>query len=225
MISPIISINPKIMADEIQRLKEGSRQYDALRSLSAKNLNSFPYYRSSGYEASGVTFTYDASGIITANGTATANATFACHSRSVGATNSLILPNGVYKLTGGVNEKCYVFANNTIGGSASSLGTDYGDGVLFHLVGSDSVPEGFSQVATYCVVASGETVTNFTFKPMLELISLDDPEAYQPYTLSNQELTTGLNALKCTETTAGTYKLQATVAADGSVSYEWVEVV
>ena len=225
MISPIISINPRIMSDEIQRLKEGSRQFDALRTLGAKNLNSFPYYRSSGYEASGVTFTYDETGIVTANGTASANATFACHSRSVGATNTLILPNGVYRLTGGVSDKCYVFANNTVSGAAHGLGNDYGDGVLIHLTGSDSVQEGYSQIATYCVVASGETVTNFTFKPMLELISLDDPEAYQPYTLSNIELTEAVNALKCSETTAGTYKLEATVDASGNITYEWVEVV
>lgn len=221
MISKIISTNPAIMADEIQRLKEGSRQFDALRSLSVKNLNAFPYYRASGYETNGITYTYDSNGVVTANGTATANALFACHSRNVGATSSLVLPNGLYKITGGVNENCFVFANNTVGGVSHNLGNDYGGGTLIHLTGSDSVAEGFSQIAIYCAVASGATVTNQEFKPMIELVALDDPGAFQPYTLPNSEL----SKLVCTETTAGTYKLEATVAADGSITYEWVEVV
>ena len=224
MISPIISINPRIMSDEIQRLKEGSRQFDALRSLSAKNLNSLPYYRASGYETNGITYTYDETGIVTANGTATANATFACHSRS-STTNGLIIPNGTYRLSGGISDKLYLFANYTKSGSAVTGGNDRGDGVVFHVGGSDNAPDGYTLLAIVCDVVAGETVENVAFKPMLELISLDDPEAYQPYTLTNQELTTGINALKCTETTAGTYKLQATVDASGNITYEWVEVV
>lgn len=222
MISKIISTNPAIMADEIQRLKEGTKQFDALRSLSAKNLNFLPYQRESGWEGGGITYTYDNTGIVTTNGTATANSSFACHPRSVSSSEyDLILPNGMYRLSGGVDENHYVYSNVTKSGSAYLLGRDEGGGVTIKLEGSDSMPDGFTKVSIFVGIASGTTVTDYTIKPMLELVTLDNPEAFQEWSMTNSELTKIVNALKCKETTAGSYYLTATVNSEGAITYSW----
>ena len=59
-----------------------------------------------------------------------------------------------------------------------------------------------------------------TFYPMIRLAYDNDP-TYQPYAMTNNELTVKVAPMACDKTTAGTYTLSATVDSDGNVTYTW----
>ena len=227
MISKIISTNPAIMADEIQRLKEGLEgSVGALRSLSAKNLNLYPY-KDTTKTHNGVTFTDVGDGTITASGTASdANdGLFHCHPRTPTGLSVLTIPNGVYRISGcpvGGSPSTYrIHALTTIGGSASTLADDYGSGATFRASGDDSSTTSTTIEIRLDVIKKYAITDTITFKPMLELISLDDPKAFAPYSETNNQLTSDVNKLLCTKTTAGSYYLTATVNSEGAITYSW----
>lgn len=229
MISKIISSNPAIMADEIQRLKGGlENSVSALRSLSAKNLNLYPY-RDTTKTHNGVTFTDIGDGTITASGTASDSndALFHCHPRTPTGSSVLTIPNGVYRISGcpeGGSDTTYrIHILTTINGLATRLADDYGNGVTFKASGDDSSTTHTTIEIRLDVMKKYAITGTLTFKPMLELISLDDPEAFATYSETNNELTSDVDKLKCKETTAGTYILLATVDSEGAISYSWVD--
>ena len=162
--------------------------------LGAKNLNALPYYETGTFVENGITWVVNDDGTATANGTATtSNSNLICHVRrssSEGRPTDLFIPNGKYILSGcsgGSSSTFYIVASVTISGSASNLGTDYGDGVLIEINGDDYSNNGaYLQIA--CVVRSGQTVNNIVFKPMLRLAS-DSDATFQPYAMTNLELT------------------------------------
>ena len=234
MNSPIISSNPRILSDEIQRLKDGSlatnSAVDAVRSLTAKNLNLYPY-RDTTKTTNGITFTDVGDGTVTASGTASDSndALFHCHPRTPTGSSVLTIPNGTYRISGcpagGSTSTYRIHVLTTKNSSASTLVDDYGEGATFKASGDDSSTTSTTVEIRLDVMKKYAITDTITFKPMLEVISLDDPEAFQEWSMTNNELTKIVNALKCSETTAGTYKLEATVDASGNITYEWVEVV
>lgn len=111
----------------------------------------------------GVTFTVNADGSVTVNGTATANAYF--------VVGKLTLSAGSYIVSGcpanGSSSKYFVYADHSGGKS------DYGSGGAFTLADTKEV------IATIAV-RSGITVSNLTFYPMIRLASITD-DTFEPY--------------------------------------------
>lgn len=237
MASPIISINPKIMSDEIQRLKNWStvadenirERVDWITSgiIGAKNFNSYPYNETS-HTDNGIVWTDNGDGTIKANDKATGNSDFFCHSRVQTSVNTLRLPNGKYILSGcpsgGGNTTFFVRVQATLNGVATTIAQDTGSGSDEFTVNGDDNNTDFAVVTVDCRIVNGYTADNLLFKPMIRRAE-DSDDTWEPYSMTNKQLTDLISNIKCSKTTAGTYKLEATVAADGSVSYEWVEVV
>lgn len=144
------------------------------QDIPSKNLLS--YNCPSSYTTNGITYTVNADGSITANGTATALSTFIFSS-------SCFLKAGTYILNG-----C------PIGGSSTtyeiSLGVhnilsktnDYGNGATFTL--QNDLTLSYVQI----VVRSGQTVSNKVFYPMIRPSTITDG-TYVPYSATNIELT------------------------------------
>lgn len=148
--------------------------------LGAKNLIPYPYYDASGSTNRGITFTYDADGVITANGTS-----FEANLDSfflVNRTSDLTLKAGSYIISGcptnGGNTKYWIVVYK----GTSEIVRDYGEGAMFTL-NSDTA------VAVQCqVYRNGYVANNLVFKPMLRLAE-DTDDTYQPYAMTNRELT------------------------------------
>lgn len=237
MVSKIISTNPAIMADEIQRLKEVSIKANtsieninsSMGVLGAKNLNSFPYYNDSRTIAD-IVWTVNADGSLSATGTASSNSSFSCHSRNV-ATNKLVLPNGKYIVNGcpegGSDDTWSIIIARTYNGVSDTICINTVGDTEFTLNGDDYSTDEV-QVQLLCRIMSGKQVSGLVFKPMIRLASVES-DTWEPYANTNKQLTDDVAALnfdlRCTKTTAGTYKLEATVDARGAITYEWVEVV
>lgn len=231
MYSPIISTNPKIMSDEIQKLKDQDvstgKSIDTLRAFSAKNMNTYPYYETTKTTDQGVTFTDrgDGSVYVSADSITTGTSSFVCHSRVLARKPLLILPNGRYRVSGwtALTPSGQLTVAITKGSAGVKLAEDTGKGAEFTINGDDNYTD--KAVVQIAIDIKKSVTVNAIITPMIECLELADPDAWQSYSLSNSALTSKVNALECKETTAGTYKLEATVDASGDVSYEWVEVV
>lgn len=132
------------------------------------------------YTINGVTFTINADGTITANGTATGGR--ADIYLRYNNTKSGLLANTLYTLTGcpsgGSSTKyCMQFWNN----SAQTGDNDFGNGCNFYL------PSASNQVTILARVCENQTASNLTFKPMIRLAT-DVDATYTPYTPSNRDL-------------------------------------
>ena len=115
----------------------------------------------------GITFTVNDDGSVTANGTATATATFNI------ATN-LELPNGEYILSGtpadGGSDAYYMYLS---GAGTGITGSDRGQGYTFVI--NDNI---ISSIKIY--VTSEEPLNNVTFYPMIRKADVTD-DTYEPY--------------------------------------------
>jgi len=150
-------------------------QLNAQRVLGAKNL--LPNTAIS-QTIRGVTFTVNADGSVTANGTATEG-----NASLLNWSNTLTLPPGKY-----------IFSGCPSGGSSTTYALliqdepytesifEYGDGAVIDI----SETKTFHPYFGY--VKNGVTVSNLTFKPMLRLAS-DPDDTYVPYVMTNRELT------------------------------------
>ena len=147
-------------------------QLNAQGVLGAKNL--LPNNATS-QTINGVTFTVNDDGTITANGTATAVANFNI-SLSISDTLSCIL-NGCP--SGGSDNSYRIGARYNNSGTLT-YNYDTGNGCKINDI--SIVDRVFIQIA------SGQTVNNLVFKPMLRLAS-DPDDTYQPYAMTNRELT------------------------------------
>lgn len=128
---------------------------------------------------SGITYTVNADGSVTCNGTATANT----HLEPVKTSDNYYLPKGTYKLTGcpsGGTDNTYYIRLYNLNSGAVQIGREYGDGLVFTLTGS-------TRIGVQVQVMSGYTANNLTFKPMITVPSYNGD--YVPYAMSNRELT------------------------------------
>ena len=211
----------KVM-ESVETAEDGvDNAFKTMGVMGAKNLNSYPYYHSSGRVNNYVTWTVDSDGILTANGQATGgNSNFCVHNRARSSTD-LILPNGKYILSGcpsGGSDLTYEMRiERLINGNVETLAKDYGNGAEFTLNGDDySSDEVVAQI--FCTVKRDCTASNLIFKPMVRRIE-DTDDTYQPYAMTNKELTDVVNNVP---DTAGTYTLQAVRNADNTITYSWV---
>lgn len=160
--------------------------YKAQGILGAKNLIPYPYYRPDSYMSNGITFIVNADKSITANGTATDDANYACVYRGSNEPHLNVNVGEQYILSGSPAGSSistyYINILNTQNGEANSIARDFGGSATFTL------PTSEEYYGVGVVIKSGVTVTNLTFKPMLRLAS-DTDSTYQPYAMTNKELT------------------------------------
>lgn len=119
---------------------------------------------------SGITFTVNDDGSITANGTATAQAYL-----TVGSISNL----GQVILSGcpeGGGDTTYFLTTRT---TSYTQQYDYGTGVTINNTVAEQVQ---------IIIRSGVTVSNLVFRPMIRLASIED-DTYVPYAKTNVELT------------------------------------
>lgn len=133
---------------------------------------------------SGVTFTKNSDGTITANGTATANIYFV-----IGTVSNLIgsfVLNGCPTGGGGSTYRLYAY----VSGGGSTIASDYGAGDSFTLAESTNIDAAI-------LLLNGQTVSNIVFKPMIRKASIADA-TYQPYAMTNRELTEVIDSYSIT---------------------------
>ena len=127
----------------------------------------------------GITYTVNSDGTISASGTATADSY-----KRVGY--NILLKAGTYILSGcpsnGGSSLYRLYAT----GSGGTIANDYGDGAQFTLAA-----DGY--VSVFILIMNGKTA-NYTFKPMIRLAS-DTDTTYQPYAMSNFNITNIINML------------------------------
>lgn len=125
----------------------------------------------------GVTFTKNADGSITVNGTNSDANQFGVK------LGKATLKAGTYKLSGCPSGQsystCWIYSYNATDGT--NLVDDTGSGAEFTLNATKEIE--FS-----IFVAASATISNLTFYPMLRLAT-DAGSTYQPYSMTNQELT------------------------------------
>ena len=125
-----------------------------------KNFIPYPYTHTT-MTTNGITFTDNGDGSVTANGTATANATFRLNPQ-------LKVPKGKYFLSGlnAVGSYSTYWLNITAYNNTTVVKSfaDYGEGRMVDLSNVD-VPV----LNTYIIILKGATVNNLTVKPQLEL--------------------------------------------------------
>ena len=125
---------------------------------------------------SGVTWTVNSDGTVTANGTASGNSWFYL------TANPANIQYGIETVLSGCPDggsaTTWEIQCSMVGGSPRS---DYGEGT--------TQPYNYSYRYVACCVRSGQTVTNLTFKPMVCASSAYDiTPQFVPYSPSNAEL-------------------------------------
>lgn len=177
----------EVTPDENKAINIDLTGYAEHDEIIGENLIPYPYAQPN-RTTNGITFTIDESGIITANGTATADADFSvCVRTNFGTDDALMLNAGTYAISGcpeGGSDSTYrvhvQFGDKD--GVKHTLKADYGKGFVFE------VTEEYAQYACQiqCHVQKGYTVTDLVFKPMLVYGSIT--REYQPYKLSRQSI-------------------------------------
>jgi hypothetical protein len=154
----------------------------------AKNL--IPYPCNNGTRTNnGITFTDNGDGTVTANGTATADASYNMSQRFGVSGNSFSLKNGNYLLSGcesGSNTTFFIQTGVTKNNAFSLLNKNF-DGDTAITVDGDDDSNDSANIAVQIVVRSGQTLTNKVFKPMIRLASIQD-NTWVPYVPTNKEL-------------------------------------
>lgn len=121
-----------------------------------------PYYTASPFAHSGIEYTVNSDGTITANGTATSRSWFTMHYLQGS------LPAGTYHLSGcpaGGTVTGYRLCVWLRSSSGATMGTfyEYGDGIDFTVTSAQADYEWIAQI----YVENGTTVNNLTFEPSL----------------------------------------------------------
>ena len=146
--------------------------------VKGKNLLKYPYYTTT-KTINGVTFTDNGDGTITANGTATAEISFAL------VWKNIHIPKGTYAISGcpeggDLSTGFYIVCGTDI----IRFSTDVGNGGTF------TISEDTNDFTFSIRINSGVTVDNLIFRPQLELGST--PTEYEP-PITGRELTVGVS--------------------------------
>ena len=151
--------------------------------LGAKNLIPYPYYQSQ-RETNGITYTSDINGVVTANGTATADALIAiAYHIDASDFNGYIL-NGCP--SGGSNDTYHIYMCATAY-PYTHYADDYGSGAVINCPTSTD-----GQIVIR--IRSGVTVDNLKFYPMIRLAT-DTDSIFQPHSMTNQQITPYVQAI------------------------------
>lgn len=204
-----VQLEENTVATEFEPFTNGATprpDYQQEIEVSGESYNLIPYpYNGNVSTDRGITWVEE-NGVITANGTATADATFYLNS-------SLTLKAGSYILSGcpsggGSSSYRIQLANN----AWSVMFADTGNGTTVTLT-EDTTLQQFR-----ILIPSGTTVNNLVFKPMLRKASVKN-DRYMPYGVGSVEVkSTGKNLLKNTATSLSKDGVTFTVNSDGSVT-------
>ena len=183
--------------------------------VSGKNLITYPYYDGESKTMNGVTFTVNADGSVTANGTATARTFFHLHYLTEHLDFGLI-PNRIYTFKAcpsGASSSTYNVSMSVWNGEKFVRGLyDYGNGNTFTRDNSTT------HYGCAIAIEAGTTVENVVFRPQLEYGST--PTAYEP-PITGRKLTVnvcGKNLMKPNKSTVTLNGITATMNDDGSVT-------
>ena len=165
---------------EIGDIDTESGKYVLPVTVSGKNLISYPYSMKT-ITRNGITFTDNGDGTVTANGTATAAASFVC--KYYNAKTPIVPDKKVYYISGcpeggrtSTSDWNYRVNAQTWKGTAYVDGySDWGEGKIIDLSNVD-----FDTLQVQIIVNEGVTVDNLVFKPQLELG--ETATDYEPYT-------------------------------------------
>lgn len=135
--------------------------------LSSKNLIPYPYFETS-KTVNGITFTVNEDRSITANGTATAQATFYIAQNK----KYLILPNTKYRLSGCEGGAYNTYRMRVSDGKTTAIESYTKEGKTFSYADT-------STISMLIIVSPGVTMDNVVFKPQLELGTTATP--YTPF--------------------------------------------
>ncbi len=185
------------LAENVSRIDQTSSQISTrvtateqqVITASYRNLISYPYYNANSHTYNGITYTVNADGSVTANGTATANSSFIFKTRS---RSDWFLGQGSYIVSGcpsggASNKYCMVITGSKADGTSETFAVDFGDGATFTIDSATSL----RAKQAHIFIANGQTVNNLTFYPMLEEGSV--AHKYEPTTQSNITLANGDN--------------------------------
>ena len=176
----------------------------------------------------GITYTVNSDGSITANGTATSLSTLfilgGANGQYARVDFSQMIGNGSPS-GGSSNTYQIVFQTSQDGSTLDRSYSDYGEGVVIS-------PTKYS--AVYIRIASGTTVNNLIFKPMIRPASITD-DTYVPYAATNRKLTTKIGTItlengytnascKYTYKEDGSFSITGGLLATGPVTYNRTKI-
>jgi hypothetical protein len=174
-----------------------------------KNLIPYPFYDGASKTSNGITYTVNDDGSITANGTATGESLFVLRQGSASlksTTNIKVHTNKKLVLSGcpsGGSPNNYMIQIALTNGTnmwANSWG-DRGEGKTFSFIPS----VGYYNISLIRIsIASGVTVNNLTFRPMLTLADAD--QTYEPYQHTDVTTDLTLRAIEVASTDEYTYE-------------------
>jgi len=220
--TPSATNNAKYWAEQAEAVTGVGDLMTTRSKLGAKNLLPYPYEAPT-HEMAGIMWTVNVDGSITASGTATGRSYFAINTGK--GILQLSFPKGSYIVSlEGIPAR--VFGRM---GWYNSSNTYIESAIQNINVANTSRPLNVNDTqATYhsefiieIPATSAGTTFNFTVYPMIRLAT-DHDSTYQPYAMTNKELTEDMQAIECDKTTAGTYTLQCVVDSSGNKTYSWV---
>lgn len=177
--------------------------------LGAKNLLPYPYYDTSKVYR-GITFTDNGDGSVLVNGTATEEVAFEFNASYA----QVPIEDGKYIVSGcpsGGSSSTYMIQytlRNISAGTTSWLG-EFGNGAKF--TETSNIKYGYSRI----LIKSGTVCNNLLFKPMIRLAS-DSDDTWQPYAMTNRELTGKVGTLAPLDSPAFTGTPTAPTAASST---------
>lgn len=149
-----------------------------------KNLIPYPYYDGTSKTITGITYTVNSDGSVTANGTSTGNALFYMVFRQQPHN----LKTGRYKISGcpsgGSIDTYYIWMGFWNGSSNTNSVYETGNGATIDVLETSEN----LQLVIECVVKSGSNMDGKIFKPMLRVAD-DTDDTYRPYAKTNKQLT------------------------------------
>lgn len=151
-------------------------QLNAQGVLGAKNLLQ---NTATSQTINGITFTVNADKSVTVNGTATATTNLALEMTP--EFDSAVILSGC-PLGGAANKYSIQYSSWV---SGVPIYADYGEGVIIPNAFNKST---YPNARIFINITNGQTISNLTFKPMIRLAS-DPDDTYQPYAMTNRELT------------------------------------
>ncbi len=159
-----------------------------------KNLLSSPYIDGTTKTLNGITWTVNSDGSITANGTATANASF-------WLSRMVLIPGQVYTISNGFSS--LIRGVSLVANYYPTGSSNYKAWLNVQTSKTGAFPSDGDRLVCYCLIVSGTTVENLTFKPQLELGSTAttyEPYQGQSYTPTTTGEVTGITNLYPTTT-------------------------
>lgn len=169
----------------------GEKFDDVFATMGANGAKNYLPNKAASASASGVTFTVNSDGTVTADtngGSASATAFL-----SIVPNNTFTLPKGTYYLSCG---DAFIGNYNKYGmylSDANSTIATTNNSNTFTLAADTLIKE------ARIFVASGQSVSNLVFKPMIRLAT-DPDSTYAPYAMTNKQLTDALAYLEQTVT-------------------------